>query len=42
MSHRCFEAIIKYLMFTSTPAPAYKEPFHSVEELVNALNKHTQ
>ena len=42
MSHRHFEAIIKYLKFTSTPAPAYKAPFHCVEELVNAFNKHTQ
>ena len=42
MSHRCLEAIIKYLKFTSTPALAYKATFHCVEELVNAFNKHTQ
>ena len=42
MSHRRFEAIIKYLKFTSTPALAYKAPFHCVEELVNAFNKYTQ
>ena len=42
MSHRRFKAIIKYLKFTSTPAPAYKAPFLCVEELVNAFNKHTQ
>ena len=27
MSHRHFEAIVKYLKFTSTLAPAYKAPF---------------
>ena len=42
MSHRRFEAIIKYLKFTSNPAPAFKAPFHCVEELVIAFNKHTQ
>ena len=42
MSHRCFEAIIKYLKFASTPALAYKAPFHCVEEMVNAFNKYTQ
>ena len=43
MSHRCFETIIKYLKFTSTPALAYKAPFHCNEELLNAFSKqHTK
>jgi Transposase IS4 len=42
MSHRHFEAIIRYLEFTSTPALVYKVPFHCIDELVNAFNKHTQ
>ena len=42
MSHMCFEAIIRYLKFTSNSARAYKAHFHCVEELVYAFNKHTQ
>jgi Transposase IS4 len=42
MSHRHFEAIIKYPKLTSTPTLEYKAPFHCVEELVYAFNEHTQ
>jgi Transposase IS4 len=42
MSRRRFEAILKHLKFTNTQPPAFKHPFHPVNELIVAFNEHSQ
>ena len=42
MSRRRFEAILKHLKFTTTPPPAFKHPFHPVNDIIDAFNKHSQ
>ncbi len=42
MSRRHFEAILKHLKLTTSPPPAFKHPFHPVNNLIDALNKHTK
>ncbi|KAI2500665.1 Transposase IS4 [Fragilaria crotonensis] len=42
MSRRRFEAILKHLKLTTTPPPAFKHPFHPVNDIIDAFNKHTQ
>ena len=42
MSRRRFEAILKHLKFTNSQPPAFKHPFHPVNELIVAFNEHSQ
>ena len=41
MSRRRFETILKHLKFTTKSPPAYKDPFHPVDNLIDAFNKHS-
>jgi hypothetical protein len=42
MSKRRFEAILKHLKLTTSPLPVIKHPFHLVNDLIDAFNKHTK
>ncbi|KAI2504308.1 xylulose kinase [Fragilaria crotonensis] len=41
MSRNRFEAILKKFKLTTMPAPTFKHPFHPVNDLIGAFNKHT-
>ena len=41
MSRCRFELILRNLSFTLEPPPSYKNPFHQVNELLEALHNHT-
>ena len=41
MSRRRFENILKHLAFTQEPPPAFKDPFHQVNDLIGHFNSHT-
>jgi hypothetical protein len=42
LSRRRFEAILKHLKLTTSPPPAFEDPFHPVNDLIDAFNKHTR
>jgi hypothetical protein len=42
MSRRHFEAILKHLKLTTSLPSAFKHPFHPVNDLIDAFNKHSQ
>ena len=42
MSRRRFELILKHLRFILDNPPPFKHPFHAVNPLINAFNRHTQ
>jgi hypothetical protein len=42
MSRQRFEAILKHLKLTTSPPSAFKDPFHPVNNLIDAFDKHTK
>jgi hypothetical protein len=42
MPRKGYEAILKHLKLTTSPPLAFKHPFYPVNDLIDALHKHTK